>query len=263
LKPFKISAVSYLNTKPLLFGLLQHPISERLDLQLDIPSNCARKLQRRDVDLALVPVAVIPQLESPRIVSDYCIGTVGAVKTVGIYANRPIEELQTIILDHHSRTSVELTKLLCRDHWQIDPRFEKGGPGYIDRIGETTGGLVIGDRTIGLEERFEFNYDLGAIWHEHTGLPFVFAAWVSNEEIDPNFLRAFNEALKMGLNQIPKLQLLLQSPHPNFDMQRYFTEHISYDLDRSKRIALKKFLNYLRSDLQPSLTESLVLSGIN
>lgn len=231
-----------------------------MDLQLDIPANCARKLQRAEVDLALVPVAIIPELKSPRIISDYCIGTVGAVKTVGIYAERPIEKLQTILLDHHSRTSVELTRLLCRDHWQIAPHFEPGEPGYIDRITGQTGGLVIGDRTIGLEERFPYFYDLGAVWQEHTGLPFVFAAWVSNQEIDPEFLRSFNEALKLGLDQIPKLKLLLQSPHPGFDIHRYFTQYISYDLDQPKRLALKKFLNYLRSDLQPSLTESLAHS---
>jgi len=257
LEHYKISAVSYLNTKPLLFGLLQHPISEKLDLQLDIPARCAEKLQSGEVDLALVPVAIIPELSSPYIVSDYCIGTIGPVKTVALYSERPIEELEEIILDHHSRTSVELIQILCREYWKVKPRFRKGQEGYIQEIKGKTGGLIIGDRTIGLEQQFSYVYDLGTAWKAFTGLPFVFAAWVSNRNLDPEFLQSFNTALKLGLDQLPKLKLLLQSPHPDFDIHTYFTRYISYELDLDKRKALKKFLAYLSPELQPTLSKSL------
>ena len=81
-QPLKISAVSYLNTKPFLYGLFQSGMEDSIDLSLDIPSECARKLVAGEVDLGLIPVAVIPQLKTPHIISDYCIGTEGAVKTV-------------------------------------------------------------------------------------------------------------------------------------------------------------------------------------
>ena len=254
----KVTAVSYLNTKPLLYGLINHPIINELELTIDIPSICAQKLIENQVDLALVPVAAIPQLESPYIISDFCIGTEGAVKTVCIYADEPIESLDSIYLDFHSRTSVELTKLLLKEYWQLNPQLIPGQEGYIDKIKGKRGGLIIGDRTIGMEEQFAYTYDLGEIWEKHTGLPFVFAAWVSNKKLEETFIAKFNDALKIGLSQIPALKLLLQSPDPNFDLETYFTKYISYTLDNAKKKALHQFLNYLKKDLQASITESLL-----
>jgi chorismate dehydratase len=239
----KLTAVSYLNTKPLLYGLLHSPLASQIELQLDIPSACAQRLRSGDADLGLVPVAVIPELDQPQIISDYCIGTVGAVKTVAIYSQQPLEQVEQLYLDHHSRTSVELTKLLLRDYWQLAPRLIPAQEGYIEQITGPRAGLVIGDRTIGLERRFEYVYDLGEAWMRHTGLPFVFAAWVSTRPLPPPFVAAFNAALCQGLAQIPQLMFLLPSPHPDFDLQEYFTRHISYELDAPKRQALARFLS--------------------
>lgn len=249
----KVTAVSYLNTKPLLYGLLQSPLASQIELRLDIPAVCAQRLRSGDADLGLVPVAVIPELDNPHIVSDYCIGTIGAVKTVAIYCQQPLEQAEALYLDHHSRTSVELAKLLLRDYWKLQPRLVPAQEGYIDQINGTRAGLVIGDRTIGLEQRFAYAYDLGEAWMQHTGLPFVFAAWVSNRPLDPSFTAAFNQALQQGLAQIPELMFLLPSPHPDFDLQEYFTRYISYELDAPKRRALARFLTAISPKLQPSL----------
>lgn len=241
----KVTAVSYLNTKPLLYGLLHHPVAEQIELSLDIPSECARKLQNGEADLGLVPVAVLPDLSQSHIVSDFCIGARGAVKTVGIYADRPLSEITDLYLDHHSRTSVALTRLLLRDHWQLDLRLLPASDGYINRIGGPVGGLVIGDRTIGLEQRFAYFYDLGKAWYDFQSLPFVFAAWVSNRSLPSAFLADFNEALAEGVAQIPRLMYLLPQPQSDFDLQEYFTHYISYKLDDSKKQALQTFLQLL------------------
>ncbi|PHI21790.1 ABC transporter substrate-binding protein [Lewinellaceae bacterium SD302] len=246
----KLCAVSYLNTKPLLYGLLRHPVNERLKMDTAIPSECARRLTAGEVDLALMPVGAIADLGEYYIVSDYCIGTVGAVKTVCIYGDVPIEEMHSIYLDHHSRTSVMLTRLLLQEYWQLEPALLPAEEGYIHHIGGTTGGLVIGDRTIGLEQDFNYVYDLGEIWEKHSGLPFVFAAWVSRKPLPADFVLAFNEALEDGVAHIPELQLLLPSPHPNFSLVEYFTNFISYELDAEKREAMERFLVFCReSDL--------------
>ena len=205
-KKIRVTAVSYLNTKPLLYGLVHHPIADQIVLSLNIPSVCAQKLRDDEVDLALMPVAGIPEVPNAKIVSDYCIGTIGAVKTVCVYSDLPIEKVSTIYLDYHSRTSVALTQLLAKEYWQIEPAFVHAEPGYIEQIGGSIAGLVIGDRTIGLEKRFEYVYDLGEIWMRHTGLPFVFAAWLSNKELPFDFIQSFNEALALGLEHIPQLQ---------------------------------------------------------
>jgi len=249
----RLTAVSYLNTKPLLYGLLNSTLAAQLDLELNIPSVCAEKLIQGQADLALVPVAVLPELDNPHVVSDFCIGTEGAVKTVCIYSDVPIEQVETVYLDHHSRTSVQLTKVLLKNYWGLSPALLPAKDGYIKKIGGRTAGLVIGDRTIGLEQQFKYVYDLGAVWMEYTGLPFVFAAWISNQALPAPFVKQFNEALASGLAQIDKLKYLLPSPHPDFSLEEYYTQHISYEFDAAKRQALKQFLSAI-ADQTPALS---------
>ena len=119
----KVTAVNYLNTKPLLYGLVKSGMTKKIDLQLDIPSECARKLEAGEVDFGLVPAAVIPSLSSPYIISDYCIGTIGTVATVCIYSDVPLEKVEKIYLDFHSRTSVQLTKILIKNYWKLPIEF--------------------------------------------------------------------------------------------------------------------------------------------
>lgn len=261
MKKIRVTAVSYLNTKPLLYGIFKSPIAGQIDLQLDIPSECARKLREGEADLGLVPVAIIPELNTPILVSDYCIGAVGAVRTVCIYGNCPIEEMEAIYLDYHSRTSVELTKLLLEKYWKLSPRLIPASPGYEQQIGGKTGGLVIGDRTIGLEKNFAYAYDLAAAWQAYTSLPFVFAAWVSPQPLPEEFLIAFNQALKQGVAEIPQLIYLIPPPHPDFDLSEYYTHHISYELDGPKRKALQLFLSYMGSSM-PTTLSSQSMSAI-
>ncbi len=253
MRKLKVTAVSYLNTKPLLYGLLQSPVARQISLQLDIPSVCAEKLSSGKASLGLVPVAVIPQLKKHYIISDYCIGTVGTVKTVALFSEQPIDKVKQLYLDHHSRTSVELTRLLLRDHWKVQPELLPASDGYIDKLNGATAGLVIGDRTIGLEKRFPYVYDLGEAWMKHTGLPFVFAAWVSTQPLEESFIAAFNRALRQGVQQIPQLMYLLPSPHSEFDLEEYFTQYISYQLDADKKKALDLFLRSISPSLEPSL----------
>lgn len=245
----RLVAVSYLNTKPLLYGLLRSNLTEELDMDLAIPSECARRLKDGEADIGLVPVAVIPELPQAHLISDYCIGTDGAVATVCIYGDVPLHVMTTIYLDHHSRTSALLTRLLLREYWRHDVQLVPAEEGYLDRIGGTVGGLVIGDRTIGLDERFAYVYDLGAAWKAHTGLPFVFAAWVSVQPLGEDFVARFNAALREGMAHLPELQLLLPPPHPNFSLTEYFTQYIDYDLDGGKREALGRFLEFVRGEV--------------
>ncbi len=246
----KVTAVSYLNTKPFLYGLFKSGLNEEIDLQLDIPSDGAKRLASGEADLGLVPVAVIPELPSPHIISDYCIGTVGTVKTVCIFSDCPLEDMTHLYLDYHSRTSVELVQILLEKHWRLSPTLLPAKEGFEEKIGGTTGALIIGDRAVGKDLKYPFVYDLGEAWQQFTGLPFVFAAWVSNRPLEPEFVKRFNAALQSGLDHIPQLMYILPSPQPGFDLQRYFTENISYQLDIEKRQALKMFLSMMKTKHQ-------------
>ena len=130
----KISAVSYLNTVPFIHGLKQSVLIHSIGLQLDYPSICADKLINGIVDLALVPVAVIPKLLQAHIISDYCIGANGAVDTVCLYSDVPITEIESIALDYQSRTSVALLKILLKEYWQLNPELKKADVGFEENI---------------------------------------------------------------------------------------------------------------------------------
>jgi chorismate dehydratase len=245
MKKTKIVAVSYLNTKPLLYGLLRSELAGHIELDLQIPSECARRLKSGEADIGLVPVAIIPELRNPHILSSYCIGTRGTVRTVCLFSEVPLGQVERIFLDYHSRTSVELTRILLRDYWKLSPELIPAASGFEREIGGRTAGLVIGDRAIELEPHFPFIYDLGEAWLAHTGLPFVFAAWVSEGSVPAEFLRAFNEALEDGLGALPDLKYLLPAPVHGFDLHEYFTLNISYELDEPKLQALRLYLSEL------------------
>ncbi len=241
----KISAVSYLNTKPFLYGLFRSDLNKECNISLDFPAESARKLINGEVDLGLVPVAIIPKIANAQIVSDFCIGAVGPVKTVCIYAEKPLEQIQQIYLDYQSRTSVLLAQILLRDYWNLKPELLSAPTNYIDHISGNKAGVIIGDRTFGLEQRFPFVYDLSAAWQEMTGLPFVFAAWVSNKTLTHNFLDRFNNALCEGVTRIEQVAQLFQSSHFNIDVFDYLSKYISYDLDSEKKKGLELFLKMI------------------
>jgi len=245
----KLSAVSYHNTRPFLFGLRRSTLAQKLDIQLDIPSEGARKLRQGEVSLALVPVGVLHSVPQARIIADWGIGCDGPVRTVCLYAEKPLEALQQIWMDYHSVTSVRLLTLLLRDYWKLNPELVPASPGFRDKIGGTTGGLVIGDRAIGLEHKFKYVYDLGQAWKDWTGLPFVFAVWASTETLDPAFAQAFQLALADGVAHLPEVAALTEAQNPDFAARNsgfglldYFQHNISYNMDAAKREGLGRFL---------------------
>jgi chorismate dehydratase len=246
----KISAVSYLNTIPFIYGLKKSKLMDTIDLQLDYPAICAYKLINGEVDIALVPVVVIPKLESPHIISDYCIGSNGEVDTVCLYSDVPIEEIQTIALDYQSITSVALLTILLKEYWQVKPELNKTKLGFEDKIKGKHAALVIGDRAFELNTKHQYIYDLSAIWKKMTGLPFVFAAWVSNTKLSQDFIEEFNKALENGLAEINKAIALEGDSYSNCkNPEDYLTHKISYLLDAEKQKGMALFLKKLVSPI--------------
>ena len=232
----RISAVSYLNTIPFIYGLKQSQLIDNIDLQLDYPSVCADKLINNEVDLALVPVVVIPTLEDPaHIISDYCIGANGAVETVCLYSDVPINKIEKITLDYQSKTSVALLKILLQEYWNLNPELIDSEEGFEQEISGQNAALVIGDRAFDLNKRHQYIYDLSAIWKKMTGLPFVFAAWVANKNLSNSFVTKFNKALEKGLNDIDKALIQEGCNFPQCESPRdYLNNKISYRLDSKK-----------------------------
>jgi chorismate dehydratase len=243
----RISAVSYLNTKPFIYGLYRSGLAGHFDLSLDIPSVCASKLLNNEADLALAPVAIIPELDNAHLVSNYCIGSKGPVRSVCIFSDCPIESVEFIYLDFHSRTSVALTRLLCQHYWRISPVFLPAPQGFEDKIMGNTAGLIIGDRSFAYLGKHAYTYDLAEIWTAWKGLPFVFAAWVSNKPLPLDWLQPFNDALAFGLGHLDELCRIMPTL-PGIDLETYYRENISYELDQAKWLALNQFLNYISGE---------------
>jgi chorismate dehydratase len=256
----RISAVSYLNTKPFIYGIYRSELGDQIELSLDIPSECARKLLVGEADLVLTPVAIIPELPQAHLVSDFCIGSTGVVKTVCLFSEKPLHEIKRIYLDFHSRTSVMLTRLLCAEYWNIQPEFIPATEGFEKLIQGDSAALIIGDRTIGLDIRYPYIYDLGSAWTTWTGLPFVYAAWVSVKPLEPEFITVFNAALQTGLDHLPELIKILATI-PGFDVEAYFRNNISYELDDAKWQGLNKFLTHLAGEKGYNLHRNAVIAG--
>jgi len=237
----RIGVVSYLNSQPFTHGL--ELLEESVQVISDSPSGLADKLMASRLDLALVPVAMIPHLPNARIVSRYGIAADGPVKTVCLLSELPLEELDTIYLDYQSRTSVALVQLLFRDLWKQTVKFVAAYPGYESEIKGHTGGVVIGDRVIPLLEKFQHVYDLAAAWKQLTGLPFVFAAWVVVKELPATTLSELDRVFTAGLSQRAAIaRNYAYLDNSKFSTAEYLENTIHYLLDDSKLKGLQKFL---------------------
>lgn len=236
----RVSAISYLNTLPFVYGLTNHPVSEKIELKLATPEEAARSLIDGTSDVGIVPSAVIPQLKYGRIISKYCIGAVTDVASVLLCSGKPIGEIERIYLDTESMTSVMLTRILCRKHWKIDPEFAKFkfSEGEIDF---NAAYLLIGDKAMHNSHKFRYCYDLAEEWIKFKNLPFVFACWTANKKLSSAFREEFDDALLFGLNNIDKALKSIPNSFEYETAYNYLTQNISYTLDPDKRAGLSEF----------------------
>ena len=246
-KRWRIGAVSYLNTRPLLLGIEQESFLNSIDLVKSYPANIAQDLLSGKIDIGLVPVAILPQLSDPHIVSNYVIGANGAVASVALFSEVPIDEIKSIYLDYQSRTSVQLLKILLSQFWKKEVEFISATEGYIAQISGTTAGVIIGDRALENLSKYPYVYDLGLAWKQHTGLPFVFAAWVANQPISAAFMAAFDTANEYGLAHLDEVVALIPAQEQVYDLHKYYTENISYVYDEEMKQGLAAFLNFIKS----------------
>ena len=241
----RVAAVSYLNTKPLIYGFENGMMTNEVELLTDFPASIADMLISNEVDIALVPVATIPLLNEYHIITDYCIGTTGKVASVCLFSDVPLAEIKTILLDYQSRSSVGLLKILLKDYWKLNADLISADEGYEEKINGTTAGLVIGDRAFIQRKKSKYLYDLGTAWKEMTGLPFLFAAWVANKKLPQTFIEKFNQTTGEGFMHLP--EIILANPYIHYDLKKYYEENISFNLDDDKRRGLKEYLKRLQS----------------
>ncbi|GGA86362.1 chorismate dehydratase [Puia dinghuensis] len=238
----------------MLYGIERASVAKDIELIIDYPSRIATMLLNDEIDMGLVPVAIIPQMQEYYINGDWCIGSNGNVASVCLFCETPIEKVERVLLDYQSRTSVQLARVLLKEYWKISPELVDGGKDFRDHIKGATAGVVIGDRALEQRHRSPYIYDLAEAWKALTGLPFVFAAWISNKRLDADFIKAFDEANRQGVLHLD--EVVAANPYPYFSLHDYFTKHLDYRLDAAKRKGLQLFLQYLEEiqlDLSPIL----------
>jgi chorismate dehydratase len=235
--------VSYLNTKPLLYGIEHSPIIDEISLTTQYPALIADMLLKDEIDIGLVPVSIIPQMKEYYINTNYCIGANGPVASVCLLSEHPLNEIKTVLLDYQSRTSLALARLLFEKYWKLHPHFIPAGPDFLNQIGGDTAAVVIGDRALEIRRKYSFTFDLGQAWKEMTGLPFVFAAWISNKKLDTGWVSRFDKANAFGIHHLSTV--IKELPISSFDLSEYFHQYLSYNLDEEKKKGLSLFLKML------------------
>ena len=239
----KITAVSYLNTIPFIYGL-RHASSLASDMLLCPPASCADNYLNGAADVALLPVAAVPQFKDAQIITDYCIGAVQAVRTVELMCDCPIGEVRRIFLDPHSRTSVQLAGWLAAKAWKISPEWLALEGGYRNLPARARKGdafLLIGDKVFEHENDFSHKYDLAEEWRKATSLPFTFAVWVARKGTPYSVIDELQHAFTFGVEHIYEAVVehgFLDKP---YDAYQYLTRNIDFLFDEQKRKALEKF----------------------
>jgi chorismate dehydratase len=239
----KVAAVSYLNTLPLVYGFKKGLMQNQIELSFDFPAKIAEQLIAKQIDVALVPVAVLKKLENYTIISNYCIGANGAVASVCLLSDVPLADIRHIYLDYQSKTSVALLKLLLKNYLHLKVNFIDATEGYESLISGDIAGLVIGDRAFKLRGKFKYVFDLAEVWHTYTKLPFVFAVWVSNTILPQQFITEFDKAVELGLQRID--EIIEEVAYPLYDLKDYYTNKISYLFSKEKQQALQLFLSQI------------------
>ena len=239
----KIIAVSYLNTIPFIYGLRHHS-NLGADLLLAPPATCYQNFVEGKADIALMPAAMVPSLTDAEIVTDYCIGAVGKVRTVVVVSNSPIAQVRCIFLDAHSKTSVQLCGYLAKNLWKIEPEWHAMEDySMLDSAEQGDAFLLIGDKVFDNEGRFAYSYDLAEEWHKATKMPFTFAVWVARKGLSYEVRDELQAAFTYGMEHI--YEAILESGYAEREYAyEYLTENIDFLFDIQKHNALKKFWDY-------------------
>lgn len=257
----RIGAVEYLNARPLVYGLERDP---RFDVRFDLPARCAELLHQGKTDLGLIPSIELMRAPSGvsayRVVPDLAVTSRGAVASVALFTTREPRDIESIALDTSSRTSVALTRVVCNRIFKISPRLAAHAPNLPAMLSHADAALIIGDialflsggplvirdaegeRTVMVEK-----IDLGALWFQTTGLPFVYAFWAGRAGLlSADDVRCLQRTRDTALNRVPEIARLYFPAESDRQetAEKYLRDNIRYRLGLEEREGLERFYQY-------------------
>jgi len=243
MNPVRLGAVSYLNTKPLVYGLDERP--DLFAVRFDVPARCAALLHEGRTDLGLIPAIEYLRGEY-RIVPGIAIASDGPVASVAIFSRVPVEQIATLAMDISSRTSVALTRILCARHWQIAPKLTPSEPDLRAMLARADAALIIGDPalTIAADVMGLIKIDLGSAWKDMTGLPFVYATWTGRDgACGREHVAELNAARLRGEANLAQIAAVEARGDRTLEQQvfRYLSDNLRYGLGGAELAGLRRF----------------------
>ncbi len=245
----KVSVVQYLNTAPLVWGMVKGEQQGKYDLEFTIPAACADAVRQRKADVGIVPSIEYQRMDKAQIIAGISIASKGEVKSVLLLSRKPIEKIQSISADNSSRTSAALVRIVMRKFYSHFVNITPAAPKPEVMLKHADAALIIGDPALTFSASGLQVYDLAAEWKKFTGLPFVFAVWAGHEDaMLSHFRKDFEQSREFGLAHVddiaagysPRLNL------PPEALKVYLTRNIDYSLDEDNRKGLREFYRLAR-----------------
>jgi len=251
MRRLRISAISYLNTAPLMWDFEHSPANSNFDISYTLPSACARALQAGTADMGIIPAAAYTQIPSLMVLPGIAIASRRPVRSILLVSKVPIEKIRSVALDTSSMTSVALTKILFEKWLGGGRTFTAMAPNVDEMLAHHDAGLVIGDPALQIDRSRYHNLDLAEEWIRHTGKPFVFAFWAVRQDAAlsaPDLATIFQQSRDHGLAP-ESLTQIASTWAPRLGITEsnvisYLTENIYYHLDAPCLEGLQLFYRY-------------------
>ena len=232
--------------------MLHGPQRDSVLMDFSIPSVCADKVQREEVNIGLVPVAQIAR-QNLEVVSDVGIASEGPVRSILLFSRKPWKEVQTLAADLSSRTSVELAKIVLRERFGVKPNTREAEPDLEAMLAESDAALIIGDPALRIDpESQPHNWlDLGAEWTAFTCLPMVFAAWAGkpgapNLELQDLTIASYQFG-RERLEEIAREEHEARGISEDLAL-RYLRDHIRFELGVREQEGMETFMQMVRTE---------------
>jgi chorismate dehydratase len=254
MRRLRISAISYLNTAPLMWNFEHGDAGRHFEISYTLPSSCARALAEGTADIGIIPAAAYAQIPGLQIIPEVAIASRRAVRSILLVSQIPVELVRTVALDTSSMTSVALTKVLFEKWLGGGRTFQPMEPNVETMLEQCDAGLLIGDPALQVDRRKYHTLDLAEEWIRYTGKPFVFAFWTVRgealREADPalDLAAVFRASRDHGLAP-ESLDRISREWAPRLglserDVRTYLTENIHYQLDAGCLEGLRMFYRY-------------------
>jgi chorismate dehydratase len=252
----RVCAVSYLNTTPLVWGMLHGPQQGLFELDFRVPAVCADEVASGKADIGIVPSFELVRQELD-VIPGVGIACRGPVRSILLVTSREPGEIRTLAADSSSRTSVQLARIILERRYGSTPEIVPHRPDLEAMLRMADAALIIGDPALAVAPAGLAGhvYDLGQEWVELTGLPMVFAVWAGRKGVvTPEVAEAFRESCRYGCSRIEEI-VAAEAPRRNFPLplvREYLTRHIVHELTAREYEGMELFLRYAREGVRGS-----------